>query len=167
MFFVDLEMQILLQKIHLFQSSNHLYEFPKQFFQKIYLFANYSGNQIELKWFLKNYESNYIFKIYRAKKGEKPKLIATIKPSSLSQLKRAGYDKDYIFMIYPFKDAKNINQQISILKIQPKVSVFRILRAIQENSFAKNLGHYFIDKMIKKTLCTYTRQQLIKTAKKQ
>ena len=117
---------------------------------RLYLFANYSGNQIELKWFLKNYESNYIFKIYRAKKGEKPKLIATIKPSSLSQLKRAGYDKDYIFMIYPFKDAKNINQQISILKIQPKVSVFRILRAIQENSFAKNLGHYFIDKMIKK-----------------
>lgn len=117
---------------------------------RIYLFANSSSNQIELKWFLKNYESGYVYKIYRAKKGEKPRVIATIKPASVGQLKRGGYDNDYIFMIYPFKDVKNIDQQISILKIEPKISVFRTLRAIQKNSFAKNLGHYFIDKMVDK-----------------
>ena len=117
---------------------------------KLYVFANSTPDKIELKWFLKNYTSEYVYKIYRAKKGEKLKLIATIKPASFSQLKRAGYDKDYIFLIYPFKGVKGADQTISVLKILPKVSVFRTLRAMQENSFAKNLGHYFIDKMVQK-----------------
>ena len=117
---------------------------------ELYLFANSSPNKIELKWFLKNYSSDYTFKIYRAKKGEKLKLIATIKPASISYLKAKGYDSDYIFMIYPLKGLKNVDQSISVLKILPKVAVFRILRSVQENSFAKNLGHYFLDKMVKK-----------------
>ena len=117
---------------------------------ELYLFANPSPKKIELKWFLKTYSSQYTYKIYRAKKGEKLKLIATIKPASVSQLKAKGYDDDYIFMIYPLRSAKGVDQTISTLKILPKVAVFRILRSVQENSFAKNLGHYFLDKMVKK-----------------
>ncbi len=117
---------------------------------KLYLFSKSSSNSVELKWFLKNYTSSYIYKIYRAKKGEKLKYIATIKPATIGQLKRRGYDDDYIFMIYPLRNTKSVDQLISTLKILPKSSVFRMLRAIQENSFAKNLGHYFIDKMVKK-----------------
>ena len=137
-----------MKKIFLLLISLTLFIYAKT--NELYLFANPSPNKVELKWFLKNYSSNYTFKIYRARKGEKPKFIATIKPLSLSWLKTKGYDSDYIFMIYPLKGVKNVDQTISTLKILPKVSVFRILRAVQDNSFAKNLGHYFLDRMVKK-----------------
>ena len=116
----------------------------------LYIYVNSSPDKIELKWFLKNYSSDYKFKIFRAKKGEKLKLIATIKPASVNYLKRVGYSNDYIFMIYPLKNIRKNSDLIKTLKIMPKVSAFRAIRAMQENSFAKNLGHYFIDKMVHK-----------------
>jgi len=114
------------------------------------VFANNSPTKIELKWFTNNYSSKYTYKIYRKFSKEKPKFLATIKPVSYKLLRKRGYDEDYIFMIYPFRNAKNFNDRIKILKIEEQVQGFRILKWMRNKSFAVNLGQYFADRSVKK-----------------
>ncbi len=120
------------------------------------LFANNNPTKIELKWFTNSYSSKYRYKIYRKFAKDKPKFLATIKPVSYKLLKKRGYDEDYIFMIYPFKNTKNFNDKIKVLKIEEQVQGFRILKWMRDKSFAINLGQYFVDRSVKKDkLYTY------------
>ena len=117
---------------------------------RLYLFVNSNVKQIELKWFTQKYSSEYNYKIYRSVKGEKSKLIASVKPESYEILKKSGYSEDYLFMIYPFKEVKNFDDRIQVLKIEEGVQGFRMLKFIRDKAFAKNLGQYFIDLNVKK-----------------
>jgi len=117
---------------------------------RLYLFANSSTKQVELKWFTQNYSSKYSYKVYRNSKGDKPKFLGTIKPESYEILKKSGYSEDYIFMIYPYKEVKNFDDRIQVAKIEENVQAFRMLKFMRDKAFAKNLGQYFVDISVKK-----------------
>jgi hypothetical protein len=116
---------------------------------RLYLFANSSVKQIELKWFTQKYSSKYSYKIYRNSKGDKPKFLGTIKPESYSILKKSGYSEDYVFMIYPYKNVKSFDDRIQVAKIEGNVQGFRMLKFMRDKAFAKNLGQYFVDVNVK------------------
>ena len=117
---------------------------------RLYLFANSSVKQIELKWFTQNYSSKYSYKIYRNSKGDKPKFLHTLKPESYEVLKSSGYDEDYIFMVYPYKELKSFDDRIKVAKIEENVQAFRMLKLLRDKAFAKNIGQYFVDLNVKK-----------------
>jgi fibronectin type 3 domain-containing protein len=117
---------------------------------RLFLFANSEAKQIELKWFTHNYSSQYSYKIYRNSKGDKPKFLHTLKPESYEVLKTTGYDEDYIFMVYPYKNVKSFDDRIQVAKIEENVQAFRMLKLIRDRAFAKNLGQYFVDLNVKK-----------------
>jgi len=117
---------------------------------RLYLFANSGVNQIEIKWFTQKYSDKYTYKVYRSVKGEKSKLIHSAKPESYKVLKSSGYDEDYIFMVHPYRNVKNFNDRIQVLKIEEGVQAFRMLKFIRDKAFAKNLGQYFVDLRVKK-----------------
>jgi len=117
---------------------------------RLLLFANSSTKQIELKWFTHNYSSQYSYKIYRNSKGDKPKFLHTLKPERYEVLKSSGYDEDYIFMVYPYKNVKSFDDRIQVAKIEENVQAFRMLKFIRDRAFAKNLGQYFVDLNVKK-----------------
>lgn len=117
---------------------------------RLYLFANFHVNQIELKWFTQKYSSKYTYKIYRNSQGDKPKFLHTLKPESYEVLKNSGYSEDYIFMVYPYKEVKSLDNRIQVAKIEGNVEAFRMLKLIRDKAFAKNLGQYFVDLNVKK-----------------
>ncbi len=117
---------------------------------RLYLFANPSAKQIELKWFTQKYSSKYTYKIYRNSKGDKPKFLGVMKPESYEILKKSAYSEDYIFMIYPHKEIKSLDDRIQVAKIENQVQGFRMLKLMRDRAFAKNLGQYFIDLNVKK-----------------
>jgi len=117
---------------------------------RLYLFANSSAHQIELKWFTQKYSSKYTYKIYRNSKGDKPKFLQTLKPESYEVLKKSGYSEDYVFMIYPYKEVKSFGDRIQVAKTEENVQAFRMLKLIRDKAFAKNLGQYFVDLNVKK-----------------
>jgi len=117
---------------------------------RLFLFANSSVKQIELKWFTRNYSSEYSYKIYRNSKGDKPKFLHTLKSEKYDVLKASGYDEDYIFMIYPYKEVKSFDDRIQVAKIEENVQAFRMLKLMRDRAFAKNLGQYFVDLNVKK-----------------
>ena len=117
---------------------------------RLFLFANSGVKQIELKWFTRNYSSQYSYKIYRNSKGDKPKFLHTLRPEKYEVLKSSGYDEDYIFMVYPYKNVKSFDDRIQVAKIEENVQAFRMLKFIRDRAFAKNLGQYFVDLNVKK-----------------
>jgi hypothetical protein len=116
----------------------------------LFIFANNNPSQIELKWFTSEYSSQYTYKLYRKFGKENQKKIATVKPVSYNILKKRGYDEDYIFMVYPFKNTKSFDDRIKVLKIEEQVQGFRLLKWMRSKSFAVNLGQYFVDKSVEK-----------------
>ena len=122
----------------------------------IHLFVNSMPQEIELKWVLDDYSSKYSYKIYRSEDGSNFKFIASVKPQSYDSLKRKGYSKDYIFMIYPNKNIKSFDEKLQILQREPNIQGFRTLKIMQDRVFAKNSGQYFKDTTVKKNkLYTY------------
>jgi len=121
------------------------------------LFVNYNQKEIELKWFVPQYSSKYTYEIYRSEGKNRPKLIKKVKPISIEVLKKAGYSEDYIFMIYPFAQAKNFADKIEILQVEQRVSGFRLLNLMTDDAFAQNIGQYYKDMSVKKDkIYTYT-----------
>ncbi len=122
----------------------------------IHLFANSTPTEVELKWLLDDYSSRYSYKIYRSTDGSNFKFIGSVKPQSYDALKKRGYSKDYIFMIYPHKDIKTFDDKLQVLQIEPNVQGFRTLKVMQDRVFARNSGQYFKDSSVKKDrLYTY------------
>ncbi|MFK5882670.1 MAG: hypothetical protein QM482_10730 [Sulfurospirillum sp.] len=130
------------------------------------LYANVQDNKILLKWIPKKYSSKNVYKIYRKTDGEKEKLLATVKAVPYKDLKKAKYSKDYIFLVYPFKDVKNIDDEIAVAKAEQVAGGFRVLKLLEDNNFAKNLGQFFIDTGVKKSKKYIYRVVLFKNDKK-
>lgn len=97
---------------------------------------------VKLKWIPKEYSSENNYKLYK-----NDVLIATLKPKAYEDLVRDKYSEDYIFVIYPFRNVKNLDEQILAYKAEQKAGGFRVLRLMQDNTFAKNLGQFYEDKI--------------------
>ncbi len=131
--------------------------FAKEASNRLFLFVKSSPDKIELKWFMQKYSSKYHYKVYRSAKGEKKKLLQVVKPVKYDVLKKRGYDDDYIFMIYPKRGIKNINDSIEVAKIINNVDGFRLIKFMHDISFARNMGGYYADYGIKQNkLYLYT-----------
>ena len=118
--------------------------------EKLGFYAQYKDSKINLKWIAKDYSSKNIYRLYRSENGKKAKLIATIKPTTYELLKSQNHSDDYIFMIYPFKNVKNIDEQIRASKAEKRAGGFRVLKLLEDNIFAKDLGQFFVDSNVKK-----------------
>ena len=129
------------------------------------VYVKVNENSIHLKWMTKNYKSSNIYKLYKTDNKSKEKLIATINAVSYKDLQNSGYKEDYIFMIYPFKNAKTLKDKIQLRKIEDGIAVFRSLSIAQDNQFAKNIGQYYIDKNIDKNIKYTYKLVLIEDAK--
>ncbi len=134
--------------------------------EKLGLYAQYKDSKINLKWIPKNYSSKNIYKLFRSVDGEKEKLIATIKPTTYEILKSQNHNDDYIFMVYPFKNVKNIDEQIRASKAEKRAGGFRVLKLLEDNIFAKDLGQFFTDNNIKKAHIYKYRLELYNKNKK-
>ena len=114
------------------------------------LYVKANEKQVELKWLTKNYSSHFSYKLYKSVNGSKYTLIKTLKPLRYKLLKSRGYSDDYIFMIYPFREAKSINDKLEIMKIEQNVQGFRTLKFVKDTQLAKNLGQYYLDLDVQK-----------------
>jgi len=114
------------------------------------IFEKSSSTQVELKWLMKHYSSKYEYKVFRAEEGGKPEYLSTVKPTSYEVLKKRAYSEDNIFMIYPEKHIKNMDDRIKYLQTQGTTDAFRVLWMMKDKQFAKNLGQYYLDKTVKK-----------------
>ncbi len=118
------------------------------------LYAQVRNGEVALKWIPKKYSSKNSYKIYKKVAGGSEKLIGSVVPTPYEDLKKAKYSKDYIFVIYPLKNAKTIDDEIAAAKAEKIAGGFRVLKLLKDDNFAKNLGQFFIDKNISKK-CTY------------
>ncbi len=113
------------------------------------LFFKIKENKVQLKWIPQKYSNLNTYKIYKTANNEKEKLISTVKAKAFKELKKDGFSEDYIFSIYPFKNVKSIDEQLKATLAQKSISGFRILRFMQDNEYAKNLGQFYEDNEIK------------------
>jgi len=134
--------------------------------EKLGLYAQYKDSKINLKWIPKDYSSKNIYKLYRSEDGKKEKLVGTIKPTTYEILKSQNHHDDYIFMVYPFKNIKNIDDQIRASKAEKRAGGFRVLKLLEDNTFAKDLGQFFTDSNIKKAHKYKYRLELYNKGKK-
>jgi len=116
---------------------------------KLSIFSKASATEVELKWLMSEYSSKYEYKVFRSIEGGEPKYLDTVKPTSYEVLEKRGYSEDNIFMIYPEKHIKNIDDRIKYLQTQGTTDAFRVLWMMKDKQFAKNIGHYFMDKTVK------------------
>ena len=118
------------------------------------LYAQVRDGEVALKWIPKKYSSGNRYRVYKRVSGGDEKLLGEVAPTSYEDLKKAKYSKDYLFAIYPFKDTKSIDDEIAAARAEKKAGGFRVLKLLNDDKFAQNLGQFFIDKNISKK-CTY------------
>ena len=129
--------------------------------KSIEVYAKVSEESVRFKWIPKEYTSSNSYKLYR-----NDVLIASLKPKAYEDLVREKYSEDYIHVIYPFRNVKNLDDQILAFKSEQQVGGFRVLRLMQDNTFAKNLGQFYEDKIQKSDGKINYRLELFKNQKK-
>lgn len=129
------------------------------------LFFKIKDKKVQLKWIPQKYSNLNTYKLYKSINGKDEKLIATLKAKEIQLLKKDKYSEDYIFSIHPFKDVKNLDEQLKATLAEEKIAGFRILRFMQDNEYAKNLGQYYEDDNIKSLEVYKYRLELYKNDK--
>jgi len=113
------------------------------------VYAKAKQTEVLLKWIPQRYLSNSGYKLYRSVEGGEEELIAELKPLSYELLVDRGYSEEYRFYIYPQRDIKNFDDRLRSFQSRGMTQAFRILKLMQDNQFAANLGQFYADKDVK------------------
>ena len=119
--------------------------------ESLRLYSKVDGNSVALKWMRIGYSSKSIYQLYRSEDGKKAELLVTLKPTRYETLISRGYDKEeYIFFIYPFHMVKNTTERTDVYRSTQMRNMFRLMKLIQDEQFAKNSGLFYRDESLKK-----------------
>lgn len=114
--------------------------------ENLRLFSQYKNGKVYLKWLVGDYSSKNVYKLYKVDNGNK-ELIYTSKVKSIEEIKKI-YDSEILTMFYPYSLAKTKEDKVEVAKSESMINAFRLLQVTQNNTFAEDMGVYFVDKNV-------------------